>query len=97
MSAADWRSLDANPSGIFLTRTAAARRSVRVGDTVTVNSGPGPRRTALASTTSRSSDSSPIRRGGSGFRRALGNPETIVGICATSKTGGVLTSRISSS
>ena len=41
MSAADWRALDASPSGIFLTRTAAARRNVRVGDTVTVNSGPG--------------------------------------------------------
>jgi putative ABC transport system permease protein len=41
MSAADWRTLDASPSGIFLTRTAAARRNVRVGDIVTVNSGPG--------------------------------------------------------
>lgn len=41
MSATDWQALDANPSGIFLTRTAAARRNVRVGDTVTVNSGPG--------------------------------------------------------
>ena len=41
MIAADWQALDANPSGIFLTRTAAARRNVRVGDTVTVNGGPG--------------------------------------------------------
>jgi putative ABC transport system permease protein len=41
MSAADWRALDASPAGIFLTRTAAARRSVRVGDIVTVSSGPG--------------------------------------------------------
>ena len=41
MIAADWQALDANPSGIFLTRTAAARRDVRVGDTVTVNGGPG--------------------------------------------------------
>jgi putative ABC transport system permease protein len=41
MGAADWQALDATPSGIFLTRTAAARRNVRVGDTVTVNSGPG--------------------------------------------------------
>lgn len=41
MSAADWRALDANPSGIFLTRTAAARRNVRIGDILTVNSGPG--------------------------------------------------------
>jgi hypothetical protein len=41
LSAEDWRSLDATPAGIFLTRTAAARRNVRVGDTVTMNSGPG--------------------------------------------------------
>lgn len=41
MSVADWRALDASPSGIFLTRTAAARRNVRIGDVVTVNSGPG--------------------------------------------------------
>ena len=41
MSAADWRALDATPAGIFLTRTAAARRRVRVGDIVTVSSGPG--------------------------------------------------------
>ena len=41
MSPADWRSLDANPTGIFLSRQAAARRNLRVGDPVTLNSGPG--------------------------------------------------------
>ena len=41
MSPANWRALDANPSGIFLSRKAAARRNARVGDTVTLNSGPG--------------------------------------------------------
>lgn len=41
MSPADWRALDATPNGIFLSRKAAARRNVRVGDTVTMNSGPG--------------------------------------------------------
>ena len=41
MSAANWRALDANPSGVFLTHTAAARRNVRVGDTITTYSGPG--------------------------------------------------------
>lgn len=40
MSPADWRALDASPAGIFLTRKAAARRNVRVGDTVTLYSGP---------------------------------------------------------
>jgi putative ABC transport system permease protein len=37
MSPADWRAFDANPSGIFLSREAAARRKVRTGDTVAVN------------------------------------------------------------
>ena len=41
MSTANWRALDASPSGIFLTRTAAARRKVRVGDIVTAYRGPG--------------------------------------------------------
>lgn len=41
LSDQDWRSLDATPAGIFLTRTAAARRNVRVGDTLAMNSGPG--------------------------------------------------------
>jgi len=41
MRPADWRALDADPSGIFMSRSAAARRSARVGDTVTLNSGPG--------------------------------------------------------
>ena len=36
LSPADWRALDANPSGIFLSRQAAARRAVRAGDMVTV-------------------------------------------------------------
>jgi len=43
MSPADWKALDVAPSGIFLTRTAAARHSVRVGDTVTLNTQPGSR------------------------------------------------------
>jgi len=41
MSPVDWRNLDANPSGIYLTRKAAARRNVRVGDRVVMNSGAG--------------------------------------------------------
>ncbi len=39
MSPADWRAFDANPSGIFLTRKAAARHNVRLGDRVIMNSG----------------------------------------------------------
>lgn len=41
MSPADWRALDVDPSGIYLTRKAAARRNVRLGDTVIMNSGVG--------------------------------------------------------
>src|SRR5438105_9599773 len=41
MRPADWRALDVNQSGIFRSRKAAARRNARVGDTVTLNSGPG--------------------------------------------------------
>jgi putative ABC transport system permease protein len=43
MSAADWRSLDAAPSGVFLTQQAAARRNVKIGDTITLNTQPGSR------------------------------------------------------
>lgn len=43
MSEADWKAIDIAPSGIFLTRTAAARYSVRIGDTVTLNTQPGSR------------------------------------------------------
>ena len=43
MSPQDWKALNAAPSGIFLTRTAAARYSVRVGDTVVLNTQPGSR------------------------------------------------------
>ena len=39
MSSADWRALDLNPRGIFLTRKAAARRHFRVGDSVVMYSG----------------------------------------------------------
>jgi putative ABC transport system permease protein len=39
MSSADWRALDTNPSGIFLTRKAAARRNLQIGDSVVMNSG----------------------------------------------------------
>ena len=39
LSSADWRALVTNPSGIFLTRTAAARRHVRVGDSMVMYSG----------------------------------------------------------
>jgi len=41
LSAADWRALDASPAGIFLTRTAAARRNLHIGDTVPVDDGKG--------------------------------------------------------
>jgi putative ABC transport system permease protein len=43
MTPADWRALDASPAGIFLTRKAAARRNVRVGDTMILNTRPGSR------------------------------------------------------
>ncbi len=43
MSAADWQALDAAPAGIFLTRRAAARRNVRIGDRVTLTTAPGSR------------------------------------------------------
>lgn len=43
MSAADWRALDASPAGIFLTRTAAARHNVRIGDMVTLRTAAGSR------------------------------------------------------
>jgi putative ABC transport system permease protein len=43
MSAADWRSLEAAPSGVFLTRQAAARRAVTIGETITLNTSPGSR------------------------------------------------------
>ena len=43
MSADDWRALDASPSGVFLSRQAAARRDVRAGDTITLNQFPGAR------------------------------------------------------
>lgn len=43
MSQASWRALDVAPSGIFLTRTAAARHNVRIGDTVTLTTAPGSR------------------------------------------------------
>jgi putative ABC transport system permease protein len=39
MSPADWRALVTNPAGIFLTRTAAVRRHVRVGDSMAMYSG----------------------------------------------------------
>jgi putative ABC transport system permease protein len=37
LSQADWRALDAMPSGIFLTRTAAARRAAKIGSIVTLD------------------------------------------------------------
>ena len=43
MSPVDWRALDATPAGIFLARQAAARRHVRIGDTVTLTTLPGSR------------------------------------------------------
>jgi putative ABC transport system permease protein len=43
MGPANWRALDATPAGIFLTRKAAARRNVRIGDRVTLTTPPGSR------------------------------------------------------
>jgi len=43
MSQADWRALDATPAGIFLTRKAAARRTVAKGGVVTLTTAPGSR------------------------------------------------------
>jgi putative ABC transport system permease protein len=39
MSSADWRALNTNPSGVFLTRKAAARRNFHIGDAVAMYSG----------------------------------------------------------
>jgi ABC-type lipoprotein release transport system permease subunit len=80
MSAADWRALDATPAGIFLTRTAAARRNVRVGDTVTVNSGPGATADGTGIYYFTVLGFIPDPPGwGVGSVGPLGNPETIVG------------------
>lgn len=43
MNEADWDMLEANPSGVFLTRTAAARHDVRIGDRLTLTTAPGSR------------------------------------------------------
>lgn len=43
MRARDWQALDAAPGGAFLTRQAAARRKLRIGDTITLNTQPGSR------------------------------------------------------
>ncbi len=43
MTPADWGALDVAPTGIFLTHQAAARRNVRIGDTVTLTTAPGSR------------------------------------------------------
>ena len=96
LSAEDWRSLDATPAGIFLTRTAAARRNVRVGDTVTMNNGPGGTVDGSGTWQSRSSVSSPTRRVGGRVpvvRWGLRIPSS--GTYATSKIGVALTSGIS--
>ena len=39
MSSADWRALDISPSGVFLTRKAAARRDFHIGDSMVMYSG----------------------------------------------------------
>jgi putative ABC transport system permease protein len=80
MSAADWRALDASPAGIFLTRTAAARRNVRVGDTVTVNKGPGSTADGSGTYYFTVLGFIPDPPGwGQGSVGPRGNPETIVG------------------
>jgi putative ABC transport system permease protein len=80
MSAADWQALDATPAGIFLTRTAAARRNVRVGDIVTVNSGPGATADGTGTYYFTLLGFIPDPAGwGAGSVGPLGNPETIVG------------------
>jgi putative ABC transport system permease protein len=80
MSAANWRALEATPAGIFLTRTAAARRNVRVGDTVTVNSGPGATADGTGIYYFTVLGFIPDPPGwGTGSVGPVGNPETIVG------------------
>jgi putative ABC transport system permease protein len=80
LSAEDWRSLDATPAGIFLTRTAAARRNVRVGDTVTMNSGPGGTADGTGTWHFTVLGFIPDPPGwGTGSGGPLGNPDTIVG------------------
>ena len=43
MTPADWQSMDREPSGVFLTRKAAARRSVRIGGVLPITTLPGSR------------------------------------------------------
>ncbi len=43
MTPVDWRSLDQVTTGVFLTKTAAARRNVKIGDTIHLITAPGSR------------------------------------------------------
>lgn len=43
MTPADWRRLDQATTGVFLTKTAAARRNVKIGDTIHLITAPGSR------------------------------------------------------
>jgi putative ABC transport system permease protein len=43
MTPADWRSLVQTTTGVFLTKTAAARRNVKIGDTIHLITAPGSR------------------------------------------------------
>lgn len=80
LSAENWRSLNATPAGIFLTRTAAARRNVRVGDTVTMNNGPGGTADGTGTWHFTVLGFIPDPPGwGAGSSGPLGNPDTIVG------------------
>ena len=80
LSAENWRSLNTTPAGIFLTRTAAARRNVRVGDTVTMNNGPGGTADGTGTWHFTVLGFIPDPPGwGAGSSGPLGNPDTIVG------------------
>jgi putative ABC transport system permease protein len=80
LTAEDWHSLEASPAGIFVTRTAAARRNFRVGDTVTLNSGPGGTADGTGTYYFKVLGFIPDPPGwGASSGGPLGNPDTLIG------------------
>jgi putative ABC transport system permease protein len=80
MSSVDWRAFDIMPTGIFLTPAAAARRNVKLGDTVTMNNLPGSRADGSGSWPFTVAGFIPDPPGwGAGAATSIYDPETIVG------------------
>lgn len=89
LSPADWRALDANPSGIYLTRKAAARRDVHLGDTVIMNSGVGGTADGTGTWYFKVLGFVPDPPGwGPGAGGPLSNPDTIIGSLRYSQNWG---------